>query len=269
MRTLDRLADPWALVAGGVTGGVAGATAAALAGFPVAIPVAVGVAGVVWAVKVALDALADRSPRPPAPTVPLPPRPPRGSPAEAWLVRAERAVATLHEQTESAPDAALRARIGGVDDAAAETLGDLRALAAQVTSVDEAARRIDVGRLQVDADRLRRAAGAAADPGLRTELERTAASVAEQLATARRMTTVRDTLLARMESTAIGLEGLIARLAETIAVAATSGTVDTTERRIADLTDELDGMQAGLRETEALSRQVLTPGAPGARGGPP
>ena len=261
----ERLSDQWALVAGGLSGGLAGAMAAALAGFPVAIPVAVGVAGVVWGVKVGLDALADRGTRPALPRAPDLPPPPKGSPADIWLRRAEQAVRTLHDQTESPPDQVTRQQIGDVDDRAAETLADMRRLAAQVTAVENAARRIDVNRLRSETEQLRFAAEQESDPDIRADRKRTADAVAEQLAVAERLLVARDKLLARMQSTAIGLEGLIARLAEVLALAATTGGIDTTEQRITELSDELDGMQDGLRETEALSRQVLTGRAPAGR----
>jgi hypothetical protein len=252
----QRLADPWSLVAGGVTGGIAGAMTAALASFAVAVPVAFGIGAVVYGVKVGLDTLADRRETPHAEL----PMPAKGSPAEVWLRRAEKAVRTLHDQTESPPDAATREHVGDVDDQAAETLTDLRRLAAQVAAVESAAARIDIARLHIEEQRLAAAVAAAADPALRAECERAIRSVTDQIQVYGRLVTARDTLVAKMQATAIGLEGLIARLAEVLALAATAGGVDTTAQRIADLAGDLDGMQAGLRETEALSQRVLAQG---------
>jgi hypothetical protein len=255
----EQLADPWGFVAGGLTGGMAGAVTAALAAsFAPAIPVALGVGAVVYGVKVGLGVLAERNA---APRSELP-MPAKGSPAEVWLRRAEKAVRTLHDLTVSPADAVTREQVGDVDDRAAETLGDLRRLAAQVAAVDSAARTIDVGRLRAEEQRIAADLHAAQHPELRAECERSLRSVTEQLQVYGRLLTARDTLIARMQATAIGLEGLIARLAEVLALAATAGGVDTTAQRIADLTSDLDGMQAGLRETEALSRSVLARGGP-------
>ncbi len=252
----EQLTDPWGYVAGGLTGGLAAAVAAALTpGAVIAIPVGIGVAAVVYGVKVGLGALTDRDHRPePERGLPMPAR---GTPADIWLRRAEAAVRTLHEQTESPRDAATRAQIGNVDDQAAETLVDLRRLASQVAAVEAAASRIDSARLHAEESGFAGAARSAADPDLRAAHERALRSVQEQLQVHGRLLVARDTLLARMQGTAIGLEGLIARLAEVLALAATAGGVDTTTQRIADLTGELDGMQVGLRETEALSQRVL------------
>jgi hypothetical protein len=255
----DELGDPWSFVAGGLTGGLAAAVAAALGpGAVVAAGVGLGVAVVVYGVKVGVGALTDRD-RAPAAALPMPAK---GSPADGWLRRAEQAVRTLHEQTESPSDATTRAQVSDVDDQAAETLVELRRLAAQVAAVESAAVRIDIARLHVEQQRLAASVASARDPALRAERERAVHSVSEQLAVYDRLLVARDTLVARMQTTAIGLEGLIARLAEVLALAATAGGVDTTAQRIADLSGDLDGMQAGLRETEALSRQVLAQGGP-------
>jgi hypothetical protein len=253
VRITRLLADPWAFVAGGISGGMAGAVAVAMAS-PAAIPVGIAVAAVVYGAKVGLSALASREA--PARGGELP-RPAKGSAAEVWLSRAEKAVRTLHEQTESPREVTTRQQVGEVDDQAAETLADLRRLAAQVASVEQAAARIDIVRLQAERAPLEAALRQATDPALRAERERALRSTVDQIAVFERLRVTRDTLVARMQSTAIGIEGLIARLAEVLALAATAGGVDLTTQRIAGLADELDGMQAGLRETEAVSRRVL------------
>jgi hypothetical protein len=237
---------------------MAGAVAlAAASSFAVAIPVALGVGGVVYGVKVVLGALADRDTSGSHPDLPMPAK---GSPADVWLRRAEKAVQTLHEQTESPRDPATRAHVGDIDDQAGETLADLRRLASQVAAVESAAVRIDINRLRADQQPLLHSVQATTDPALRAERERVLQSINEQIQVFERLRVTRDTLIAKMQGTAIGLEGLIARLAEVLALAATAGGVDTTAQRISGLADELDGMQAGLRETEAVSRRVLTQG---------
>lgn len=226
---------------------------------PVGVVVGAGVAAAVYGVKVGAGLLAERNAVPEIESLPMPAK---GSPAEVWLRRAERAVRTLHEQTETPPDPAIRDQIGDVDDRAGEMLGELRRLASQVASVDQAVARIDRGRIGQEQVRLQDSLRLTAEGPLREEQLRAAASVEDQLAVYRRLTGVRDTLVARMQTTALGMEGLIARLAEVIALASTSGGVDTTAGRILQLGDELDGMRSGLAETEALSRQVLGSGTP-------
>jgi hypothetical protein len=64
-------------------------------------------------------------------------------------------------------------------------------------------------------------------------------------------------LLARMQSGALGLESLVARVAELIALAdASPGGVDGVQQ-LDELAADLEGLRLGLAETEALSRRVL------------
>ncbi|MEN3362035.1 MAG: hypothetical protein V7637_6017, partial [Mycobacteriales bacterium] len=94
----DDLVDPWGGLVAGVAGGLAWAVASASTA---AVPLGLGVAAVVYAAKVASSRLTHRFGRPAAAdTEPgrVPPRAPRrGSPAEAWLTRAQGAARSLTE----------------------------------------------------------------------------------------------------------------------------------------------------------------------------
>ena len=66
-----------------------------------------------------------------------------------------------------------------------------------------------------------------------------------------------------MQAAAVGLDGLVARLAELLALAPGTGTVDRVPSAIAALAGELDGLREGLVVSEQLSRQLLGDGPPG------
>jgi hypothetical protein len=182
-------------------------------------------------------------------------RPAKGSPAEVWLGRAEKAARTLGEQSASA--GALAGPLASVEAGATETLGELYRLASQVVTVDGAIARIDVPRLQAERSRLVKELYTSKNGAVRKEQTRAAESAAEQLATYGRLRSAREELVSRMQTTAVGLAGLVARAAEVAALAATAGGVDTAGPRIVELTDQLDGLRSGLAETEALSRRAL------------
>jgi hypothetical protein len=97
---------------------------------------------------------------------------------------------------------------------------------------------------------------------MREEMGRSAAAVDDRRAVRDRLLGARETLLARMQAVALGLEGLEARLAEVLAMTATTGGVDTTAQEISELATELDGLRAGLAETEAISRKALASAPP-------
>jgi len=256
----EQLREPWGIVAAGLLGGVGAAVTGALApaGLLVGVPVGLGIAGVVYAVRVGLGALTDRAPRAVSqPADPGLPAPPRGSPAHRWLRRAEAAVATLHQQTESPRDPTLRGQICDVDDEAAGALADLRRLAGQVTLVDQALAGIPVDRLRQELASIQHSTRGLPPGPLREEQERALHAVGDQLDVARRLADARDTLLARMQSAVLGLEGLVARLAELLALHATTSGGSLTATRVAELTGDLEGMRAGLAEAEKLSRSAL------------
>ena len=265
MGVKEQLTEPWGLVAAGILGGMGGAVAAALApaGLLIGVPVGLGVAAAVYGIRVGLGALSDRGPARPAAVSPLPdlPSPPRGSDADKWLRRAEAAVRTLHRQSESSGDPVLRGQIGEVDTSAAGALSDLARFAGQVTLIEQTAAGINTQRLRQDQSQLQRGMqGLAAGP-LREERERALRAVSDQLDVGRRLHEAREMLLARMQSAVLGMEGLVARMAELLALhATTAGGTSLTAAKVAELTNDLEGMRAGLAEAEALSRSALSGG---------
>jgi hypothetical protein len=253
-RLRQELLDPWGGVIAGVAGGLAWAVVPLGA---VALPVGLGVAAVVYGVKVGAGMLGRG--RVDQPTVDHEPelRPPRrGSVAEQWLTRAQQADRSLAELVRSPGSAVAKEQLVPVREGAAEALSTLRRLAGQVTAVEDAADRIQPGRLEVERDRLAAAVAAASSDRVRSERQRSLDSVTEQLQVAGRLGAARDELLARMQATALTLEGLLARTAEVLAMSV-SGGVDVSADRLADLAADLDGLRAGLAEAEAVSRRVL------------
>lgn|GEM_PF-444489 len=264
MDVKEQLTEPWGIVTAALLGGLGGAVTAALA--PVAllgVPVGLGIAGAVYGVKVALGILSEHVAGPVRPRDSADaalPVAPRGSKADGWLRRAEAAVQTLHRQTETPADPTLRAQISDVDDQAAGALTDLRRFAGQVTLIEQAVVRIDAPRLEQERTALKRGLGGLPAGALREERERALHAVDDQLEVAHRLDEARETLLARMQSAVLGLEGLVARMAELLALHSTIGGGSLTETRVAELTSDLEGMRAGLAEAEQVSRSTLAGG---------
>lgn len=250
----DELRDPWGLVAGGISGGMAWALTAAALG-PPAIALGVGVGAAVLGVKAVTGLLVNREPaRPQQQELP---RPPRGSAAARWLDRAEAAVRSLEEMARTTDAGPTGTAVRSAADEARDTLDDLARVAGQATAVERALARVDAHGLDLESAQLDAAVSQARTPELQAEVQRSAAAVRDRLEVRDRLVSARETLLARMQAVALGLEGLGARLAEVLALTATTGGVDTTAKDIADLALELDGLRAGLAETEALSRKAL------------
>lgn len=255
-RLREEFLDPWGGVLAGVAGGLAWAVVPAAGA--VGLPVGLGVAAAVYGVKVGMGLLtrrpAEDRPEPDGPGAPRPPR--RGSVAEQWLLRARAEERELAELAASPGAAATRGQLAPVRDGAAEAVTTLRRLAGQTAAVEDALDRIPVRRLEEDRPRLAEGVRAAGSDVLRAERQRALDSVTQQLAVAGRLHDARDTLLARMQSTVLALEGLVARTAEIVAMSAAGG-LDLSADRLAGLTDDLDGLRTGLAEAEEVSRRVL------------
>jgi hypothetical protein len=259
----QQLTEPWGIAAAAIMGGLGAAVTAALAPSAVlALPVGFAIAGAVYGVNVGLAGLSDRRRRAargsadPAPELPAPTR---GGAADTWLRRAEAAVSTLHQQTESPADPTLRGQIGDVDDEAAGAVVDLRRFAGQVTLIEQALDRVGADRLRTEAAALDKAL-ARSSGAVREEQQRARRAIADQLDVARRLFEAREALLARMQSAVLGLEGLVARMSELLALHASTEGGAITARRVAELTMDLEGMRAGLAEATEVSRATLAAG---------
>ena len=244
----DELGDPWGVLIGGVAGGLAWATGIA----PVA---AVGIGAAVLAVKVVAGiAGRDKEPRDLGERVlPVDWQSTEG----IWVRRADRAVRSFDEVCESVRVGPIAERVNGFRSETHETYASLRRLAGQAGAVGQALHRLDPVALERERQRLTAAVEASSSERVRDERSRSLASVGAQIDTLRRLAEARETLLARVESGTIALEGLVARLTEVVALTETtaSSVEDTTQ--VESLAAELEGLRAGLVEAESVSTRAL------------
>lgn len=256
MSARDELSDPWGWVTAGVVGGLGWAILAPVSA--VAAPVGIAIGAAVLGTKVLLGSssakrreqrrIAGESPRPD--TLPLPPP---GSPAAALIARADAAVGRITTLSDAPGDPWLRSQVADVDDESAQAVVALREVAGRVTLVEQSMAGSDVRRLDAEAARLQASAAAAADPRVKAETERAMAAVAQQREVGIRLATLRETLLARMETAVLGLEGLAARMGEVVALGATAIEHDRAAELVTSLTGELESMRAGLDEARDLA----------------
>ncbi len=64
--------------------------------------------------------------------------------------------------------------------------------------------------------------------------------------------------MTRLESSALGLERLVAQLAEVLALSESATSPVEGAKQLEALADELEGLRSGLAETEQLSRRALS-----------
>lgn len=246
MSTLGKeLRDPWGPLLGIIAGGVAGI------GLGMAAPVALGIGAAVYGVKVAVGALTGAEEHA---QLPEPARPKYGTPAFAWLKRAE-------EASRSLDDMGRRAGTSATDEAtrsaAAEARGildDMRRLGGQSAAVMQAMARVDSSGLDAEAAHLRQVADARPDDASAQASWR---AVADRLAVRDRLQAAGLALDGRLQASALGLEGLVARVAELAATANTVGELDPTPQDLAEITTQLDGLRLGLADVEQVARKAL------------
>ena len=153
------------------------------------------------------------------------PAPEFGSPEALWLDRAGRALTSIKELRRSARSESIAQRCAAIGIQAEASVATLRRLAYQASVVSGLAR-----------------------SGARTD----------------RLETTRLELHARIEGSVLGLEGLVARLAEIVALSEASPDVASVD----DLAFELDNLRAAMVETEEIGRSsVHSLTAPIERGG--
>jgi hypothetical protein len=153
------------------------------------------------------------------------PAPEFGSPEALWLERAGRALMSIKELRRSARSESIAERCAGIAIQAEASVATLRRLAYQASVVSGLTR-----------------------SGARTD----------------RLETTQLELQARIEGSVLGLEGLVARLAEIVALSEASPDVASVD----DLAFELDNLRAAMVETEEIGRSsVHSLTAPNERGG--
>jgi hypothetical protein len=179
------------------------------------------------------------------------------SPERQWFERARRAVDSLRDLAGSVSEGIVSERGRTIGDQAQKTLDGLRRLAGQATVTRNVGAHVDLDRLAQEGERLQRTVRLTTDPDIREELERSLESVREQLDIGARLQQSLATLLARMESGTLGLERLVAQLAEILALSETATSPVEGAAQLEALADELEGLRAGLAETEQLSRRTL------------
>lgn len=257
----DEVRDPWTYVMGGLAGGLAWAVLGVAT--TVAAPAALGVGAAVAVTKILAGALT----RPDGPKKKRP-RPQRNLPVitrtheAAWLNRAENAQRAFDDLARSASEGPVSERVREFGTQTHESLASLTRLAGQASAIRMALGRIDMRRLLWERDRLLSSQQAGGDPRVLAERQRSLGAVQSQIDAHHRLTVAITTLIARLESGTLGLEGLVARLAEVVALTETSVTAADGLHQVDELATELEGLRAGLVEAESVTTRAMEGLAP-------
>lgn len=248
-RFTEELRDPWALLLGATAAGAAWAVGVPLVGVPVA-----GVA--VWLIKAFASAWQSTGGE--SRTEPQAPPVTKGSAEEAWLRRAERAAASFADLTASMRGQLLLDRIAAMRPQVDDTVGTLRRLAGHASVTASALARFDPRFLEQERVRLAQARQTARQE-VAGDLDRSIAALDAQREVYDRLWGTRERVLARLQSGAISLEGLVARAVEISAMTTASDGVGDGAHALDELTSELDLTRQSLHEVEKAARHDIGP----------
>ncbi|MDP9846341.1 hypothetical protein [Streptosporangium lutulentum] len=240
-RFVEELKDAWGLLLG--------ATAAGSAWAVDVHPAAAGFVGVaVWLTKAGIASFQSRGESRTAPAVT-----PRSQEA-GWLERARSASHRLGELSSSMKPGPLADRVALMRPQVNDSMATLERLAEQASLTGTALAGFDLDKLKHEHAQLTRARKKAKEELLQ-DLDRALASLSSQRAVADRLSGTRERVLARMESSTISIEELLARVVELSAMSAT-GALEPTGA-LDELADALEGVRQGLHETEQITRDAL------------
>jgi hypothetical protein len=184
------------------------------------------------------------------------PRLARGTPEALWVARAEGAVASIRRLSASAGRGAVAERCTVIARQAADAAVILRRLAYQSAVVSRLAGSADLAELRRTDASLRHQLSVLNEGAPRRQNENALRSLTARLEAGERLEETQSELMGRIEAAALGLEGLVARVAEIVARSEFGS--GQAAPRVDELAAELDTLRAALIETEDLGRHALT-----------
>ena len=179
-----------------------------------------------------------------------------GTPEALWIARAEGAVASIRRLSASAGRGAVAERCAVIAGQAAEAVVILRRLAYQSAVVSRLAGSTDLAELRRTDASLRHQLTVLDEGPARRQNENALRSLTARLEAGERLEETQNELMGRIEGAALGLEGLVARVADIVARSELGSGV--TAPRVDDLASELDTLRTALIETEDFGRHALT-----------
>lgn len=255
MSARDELRDPWGWLVAAVCGGLAWAVLG-----PGLAPVLVGllICALVLGAKVAVGAIRDRDgdqqglerPRDRLPSAP------RGSIQAGLLARSHVAVERLEDLVGRPSDPWIASEVRSVltdsrpvVDAIAEMSGRITLLDSSIVAARPNALAQEIAVLQ---EQMRHTT----DPDVRRQQERALRALDGQADSVDRLLRRRESALAQMQASAVGLEGLAARSGELVALGPAGHDTEEATRIVDELTNSLDAVRSGVDEARTILRDL-------------
>ncbi len=255
MGVREEIRDPWGWLVASVSGGLGWAVLAGALG-PAAVPVGLGIGAAVLGTKVVLGAAGGSTRRAiEAPRDRLPEAPP-GSRQSLLLARSRAAVRRMEDLVGRPSDPWIAGEVSAVLTQSHPVVEAVDEMSGRVTLLDSsiAAARPDALAHEITLlqDRIR----ATTDSDVRREQQRALSALDAQADSIDRLLRRRDAALAQMQTSTVGLEGLAARTGELVALGPAALDAHEASRIVADLTQSLDAVRAGVDEARTILRDL-------------
>ncbi len=171
------------------------------------------------------------------------------APEAGWLHRSEQAVQAINRLAGSAPPGPVADRCRSIAASASLSIAEIRRIAGRASQIGTMLARIDSTRLAAEGSRLESDLTTARTIVVGGELKRAMESVKAQQAVHERLSAASAAALARVQSASIGLDGLVARMAEIVALADEGPAAGMAADHLGELALEMEALRAGLADS--------------------
>jgi hypothetical protein len=257
MSAREELRDPWGWLVAAVCGGLAWAVLAGqLGGAAVLMGLLIG--SVVLGTKVAVGAIRDRGSEPRALERPRDrlPAAPHGSIQAGLLARSHAAVDRLEDLVGRPSDPWIAGEVRGVLTDSRPVVDAIEEMAGRITLLDSSIVAARPNDLAQEIAALQGQMQHTTDAEVRREQEKALAALDGQADSVDRLLRRRDSALAQMQASAVGLEGLAARSGELVALGPAGHDTQEASRIVEDLTNSLESVRSGVDEARTLLRDL-------------
>jgi hypothetical protein len=253
MSARDEIRDPWGWLVAAVCGGLAWAVLGTAMG-AAAVLMGLFVGAVVLGTKVAVGALRGRGREPEALEQRRDrlPEAPRDSIQAGLVARSHSAVEQLEDLVDRPSDPWIASEVRAVLTDSRPVVDAIEEMSGRITLLDSSIVAARPNALAQEIAALQEQVRRTSDPDVRREQERALAALDGQADSVDRLLRRRDSALAQMQASTVGLEGLAARSGELVALGPAGHDTEEATRIVEDLTNSLDSVRSGVDEARSL-----------------
>lgn len=257
MSARDEIADPWGWLVAAVCGGLAWAVLAGELG-AAAVLMGLLVGTVVLGTKVVVGAIRGRGHEPEALEQRRDrlPEAPRDSIQAGLVARSHAAVERMEDLVDRPSDPWIAGEVRTVLTDSLPVVEAIEEMSGRITLLDSSVAAARPNALAQEIAMLQEQVRRTTDPDVRREQERALAALDGQADSVDRLLRRRDSALAQMQASTVGLEGLAARSGELVALGPAGHDTEEATRIVEDLTNSLDSVRSGVDEARTLLRDL-------------